>query len=510
MRVPFCDRRLSPRLSLPPASVAAALTLAVFHVASVPAIADAGSNRPGASMQWPGFGAAQIENTFRDDGTTSVLVEAGAGRDTVIVSDASSKDAAAQAVRQADASAGPTAPIEDIPAATTTTAPDAVTDNAASPEASPSAAAAATASNAAGTSAVGDRSTDKAQAPSAGAASANAAVGSEPVSVQSASPAVAEAPKTDAAATPPEGAKPSDSAAAAASQPAADRTAADTSVADKSSSDRDGVPAAAATAATDAKGTGDKAADANAPDAKLADDKAAGANAPDAKAPDATAADAQPAAADPIGSSKAAARSASAKGKPAVSQLSNEISKPKPVYYDKRAEAILKADAPVEVKDELQSTFPEHSMVSCVAGCNDGKAEVVYVSHNSEIMSATTGEVVPSSADAAQPAVEPAITCIAGCYDKPRQRYHSPSRAEIDESLKHSAKSRLSGSSDGGPRKTSHRFEEQPSDWLTVQKVSGSHVARQAAPTDHRDARRNEPSGSWFSRINRSRSRQAN
>lgn len=484
-----------------------------------------------SAAPWPSFGSARVEGTFADDRHTSVLVNAAAGTETVILnakptaplesvdvvaaaaeSAAGAADAGTAQAEPAEAAtaqmaAQPKSPAEVAAPIQNAHASEVEIDNGSAgvskPDAAPVDASRAAPAPAAAEAAAAARASAQAPLTKAAAPVPVAPINSPRSTAAEAAP-ITPAPVTPAPITPA-------SAQTEAGLPRAAPAAAPDAAASASAASKD-APAGSAAATKDAP-TADKGTDAkDAADAGKAaattvpssSASASGSGSADRKdAPAAAAEAAAPAAAGraDVSGVTPAAGTAKSKAEPR-SHIADEVAHPKADYYDQRAAAVLKADAEAESTDGLQKQYPEHTMVSCIAGCGNGKAEVIYVSRNSDIVSAETGEVVPTSTDAGAPAAEPAITCVAGCYDKPRQRYHSPSRAEIDDSLKRSAERRLSG----------RRAATRGDSWLSTAgkrgedraatAASAAGAAKSAAPRS--EAR--SSSNRWVTHTSRSRS----
>ena len=459
----------------------------------------------GAEVQWPRFGTAHIVAPFKDDHATSVIVKSATGRETEIVTAEATSDDKPAREQRGDEPATADAPV--MPRTLNGDGAGAAPQNDAASQFAGDTAArvtdapadAATAGNTVATPASDGASSaaksfDAIQVDTPAALGADAAKSiSEPAEAAKAASATSDTAKVDTSVK--SGFEPTD--ATKASSAASEAIKADT--AESSASKTDAVAPAAAPSSESAKVEAEKS---NAVVSEKAPaDAVQSATSPAA----ATAKSETKVEVEARGTADAAANNGSGpvsvrgmapakKASSPPSPLVSEISHPKPVYYDKRASEILKADAPREVKDGLETSFPEHSMVSCVAGCDRGKAEVVFISRNSEMISATTGEVVPTSTDGSAPVPDNAITCVAGCYDQPRQKFHSPSRAEIDESLKHSATNRLSG----------RRAEAREDRWQAADGKRATEIVAERT-TNRTTTRKHEPSGAWFSRINKSR-----
>jgi hypothetical protein len=95
-----------------------------------------------------------------------------------------------------------------------------------------------------------------------------------------------------------------------------------------------------------------------------------------------------------------------------------------------RAQQLLAAEgASRATYSKLAEKYPEHSIVICQAGCRDRTPEIVYFAPRK----VQVAEMIPAAATAGpapeSKTVSDAMTCLAGCYDTPRQ-YPSQRRGE--------------------------------------------------------------------------------
>ncbi len=426
--------------------------------------AEAGSSSARNPQAWPTFSSGRVVLPFSDDAATSVLVQSKAGAEPIVIAESGQPQPLIQNADDAppapSGSAAPSdaaAPVRDF----TEAEKEAILRGVA-PVAQENPAATDTDKPAAATNAAGKPEPD-ADAP---AANASASGSNDAVRADERADKAAETARSAPAAGPQ-----TPQANEQASAPVAPAAAKDADV--PSSASTAAAPAAAVPAANDAAPT------------------TAAAPAP------------APEAANPVPSRNAAAN------KPTFSP--SKLPKASD-YWQKRASEMLKADGPNPSDDGLEQSYPEHTIVSCIAGCGPEPAKVVYMGLRKDLVVETAGEVVPTSADTngdvnAAPASGNTIMCVAGCYDEPRRSFKIPSTSNINASLKTSAARHLDRARQLS-RGAASRAALGKAALRDAGEVRNEGVAREprsAAADEQSRARGIERSGAWFTRINRSR-----